>query len=153
MKANPLHEASRRRLAPGRLSSAGFLGPDTRPIDEIVAADVADLAEAGLTVEQVADLLDELHGAADAGLEAPCAACAGRATAAIVEGMGRIPCPFACGFRGHKAVILVQAGDQELRFTPLHSHLIRRHGFFQGRGSEFRLEPRDLAALYRACRG
>lgn len=153
MKANPLHAASRRRLAPGRLSSAGFLGPDTRPIDEIVAADQAELAEAGLTVEQVADLLDELHAAADAGLEAPSDACDGRATAAIVEGMGRIPCPFACGFRGHKAVIHVQAGDVELRFTPLHSHLIRQHGFLQGRGSEFRLEPRDLAALFRACRG
>ena len=40
----------------------------------------------------------------------------------------------------------------DLSFTPLQAHLLREHGFLQGRGSEFRLEPRDLAALYRVCR-
>jgi hypothetical protein len=92
-----------------------------------------------------------LHRVADEGLEAPRSACGGRATAEEVEGMGRIACPFACGVRSHKAVVHVTAGAVDLRFTPLQAHLLREHGFLQGRGSEFRLEPRDLLALFRAC--
>ncbi len=153
MKRNPVLAALRQRLAPGRLSRAGFLGGDPRPLDELVAADLAALDDAGVTPGQVADLLDALHRAADEGLEAPREVFGGRATVEIVEGMGRIPCPFGCGFRSHKAVVHVKAGTLDLRFTPLHAHLIREHGFFQGRGSEFRLEPHELVELYVACQG
>jgi hypothetical protein len=152
MKRNPSLAAVRQRMAPGRLSATGFLGEDERPLDEIVAADLAQLDESGVTPSQIADLLDELHRVADEGLEAPRPACDGRASAEVVESMGRISCPFACGVRSHKAVVHVKAGSIDLYFTPLHAHLIREHGFFQGRGSEFRLEPRDLVALYVACR-
>jgi len=153
MKRNPSLATVRQRMAPGRLSGTGFLGDDERPLDEIIAADLAELDEAGLAPGQVADLLDELHRVADAGLEAPQPAFGGRAIAEVVEGMGRISCPFACGVRSHKAVVHVKAGSLDVRFTPLHAHLIREHGFFQGRGSEFRLEPRDVVALYVACKG
>ena len=153
MKQNPVLARVQQRLAPGRLSRSGFLGQDPRPFDEIVDADLAELEAAGVRVTQVADLLDELHRRADEGLEAPCEACGGRATVQLVEAMGRISCPFACGFRSHKAVVHVHAGVVDLLFTPLQAHLIREHGFFQGRGSDFRLEPREVVALYVACQG
>jgi hypothetical protein len=152
MKRNPALASVLQRLAPGRLSRSGFLGQDERSLEEIVAADLADLDAAGVGVAQIADLLDELHQRADEGMEAPQDACGGRATVEIIEAMGRIPCPFACGFRTHKAVVHARAGTVDILFTPLHAHLIREHGFFQGRGSDFRLEPRDLVALYVACK-
>ncbi|NQT54365.1 hypothetical protein HQ576_20070, partial [bacterium] len=34
-----------------------------------------------------------------------------------------------------------------LRFTALSIHLIRAHGFYQGRGAPYRLEPTQLAEL------
>jgi hypothetical protein len=151
MKRNPALASLLQRLAPGRLSGPGFLGQDPRPLEEIVATDLARLETADVSAVQIADLLDELHRLADAGLEAPCEGFDGRATVQIVETMGRISCPFACGFRAHKAVVQFRAGTVELRFTPLQAHLIREHGFFQGLGSDFRLEPRDLVALYVAC--
>lgn len=153
MKQNPALAAVLRRLAPGRLSLHGFLGEDERPLEEIIAADLAELAEAGVATQQIGDLLDELHRVADGSLEAPCAACGGRAAVRVTEAMGWIPCPFACGFRAHKAVVEVTAGSIALRFTPLQAHLIREHGFLQGRGSVFRVEPRDLVGLLAACRG
>jgi hypothetical protein len=152
MKRNPTLEAVRQRMAPGRLSGAGFLGDDDRPLEEIIAADLAALDETGVTPTQIADLLDELHRAADEGLGEPQDVFAGRATVEIVEGMGRISCPFACGARAHKGIVHAKAGSVDLRFTPLQAHLIREHGFLQGCGSEFCLEPATLVALYAACK-
>ena len=152
MKKNPLSLAAQERMAPGRLSRGGFLGTDDRPIEEIVAADQAALEQAGVSREQLADLVDDLHRRADAALEGPVTLGGGRVHVRLIEVMGRIPCPFACGFRTHKASLEVTAGDLRLTLTPMHAHLIRAHGFFQGKGSDFRVEPADLAALYRLCR-
>ena len=152
MKKNPEWTSERALMAPGRLSRDGFLGSDTRTLDDIVAADLAELAEAGLEVGAIADLLDELHEAADEAFENPRSLCGGRVTVQATEVRGRISCPFACAYRTHKANIEIQAKDLALRLTPLSAHLIRAHGFFQGRGSPFRLEPADLIRLYRLCR-
>jgi hypothetical protein len=153
MKRNPAHSHAREMMASGRLGRDGFLGDDTRTLDDIVAADAATLEATGVTCAELADLLDELHEAADEALETPRALFGGRVVVQLVEVMGRIPCPFGCGVSEHKAAIKVEAGDISFTFTPLHAHLIRQHGFFQGRGSAFRLEPHELAALYRLCRG
>lgn len=151
MKKNPAFNGSRDRMAPGRLSRHGFLGEDDRPLDEIIAADVAALERHGVTTEQVADLIDMLHEEADAGLETPRRICDGKLTVKLTEVKGLMPCPFACGYHGHKASIQVTAGERTLTVTPMHAHLIREHGFFQGKGSPFRLEPAVVAELVRLC--
>ncbi|MDX9981269.1 MAG: hypothetical protein RBU25_14680 [Lentisphaeria bacterium] len=153
MKRNPVQAHAREMMERGRLARDGFLGDDMRPLDEIVAADAAALAAAGVTRGNLADLLDELHAAADAALETPRELFGGKVQVQLIEVMGRIPCPFGCGERAHKAAIRVKAGDLAFVFTPLQAHLIREHGFFQGEGSWFRLEPAELIALYRLCRG
>lgn len=153
MKENPRFSPVRERMAPGRLSEEGFLGTDSRSLEDIVADDLAVLAEAGIDRNELADFLDEIHRAADAALETPTTLYDGRLTVQSTEVMGRIPCPFACGYRTHKATIRVTTRTGSLDLTPLHNHLIREHGFFQGRGSAFRLEPRDLIDLYRLARG
>ncbi|MBT4820796.1 MAG: hypothetical protein HON70_34125, partial [Lentisphaerae bacterium] len=123
------------------------------PIPDIIAADAAVLESAGVLPEQLADILDELHDAADAAQEAPVDLYDGRVTVQIAEVMGRIPCPFACGHRAHKACITIRFGGQETILTPLHAHLIREHTFFQGQGAPFRVPPSVLIALYRTARG
>jgi hypothetical protein len=40
-------------------------------------------------------------------------------------------------------------GNDLLTYTPLDAHLIAAHGFFEGKGSPYRIEPADLIALYR----
>ena len=149
MKKNPADAATRDRMQPGAISAEGFLGADDRPIAEIVAADEAVLEEAGVTREQLGDMLEEIHRRADEGFGATVPLGRG-VKAELTEVMGRIPCPFGCGARAHKAVIRVTLPDErQVLVTPLHAHLIREHGFFQGGGSVFRLEPRDVIAMFR----
>lgn len=153
MKQNPADTALRKRMVPGALSRDGFLGNDARDIAEIIAADRAELEAADVTVAEIADMLDALHRAADDALETPCPVCGGTLSVRMTEVMGRIPCPFACGAALHKGVVEVSCPERRvIRFTPLHAHLIREHGFFQGRGAAFRLEPRDAIALLQLYR-
>ena len=138
-------------MAPGVLAQDGFLGHDQRSLQEIVAEDLAELAAAEVSLAELGEFLDRIHQTADAGLETTCPMCDGALSVRLAEGMGRIPCPFACGFRAHKGIVHVQAGSLSHRLTPLQIHLIKEHGFFQGRGAPFRLSPRQLAELYRKC--
>jgi len=59
---------------------------------------------------------------------------------------GMIPCPF--GERGlhHKIIAEVTHLKKggKIKFSQLSVHLIREHGFFEGRGSVFRLDPEIL---------
>ncbi len=155
MKKNPAEQPIRDRLEPGALSIEGFLGNDERPLADIIAADTGEIEAAGLTVEELGKFIESLHIAADSGMESRVPMFDGRIQVRAVETMGRIPCPFACRARCHKAVIEVTDEKENvlIRFTPLDAHLIREHGFFQGKGSVYRIEPAELIKLYRLCRG
>jgi hypothetical protein len=153
MKQNPAEQSIRERLEPGHISVEGFLGTDDRPLADIIAADTGEIEAAGLTVEEVGKFLEELHAVADAGWEGRVPAFDGKVTVRSDETLGQIPCPFACGAHCHKAVVAVKdaEGSDLLRFTPLDAHLIRAHGFFQGKGSLHRIEPQAVVDLYRFC--
>lgn len=153
MKKNPAEKMIRDRLEPGALSIDGFLGRDDRPIADIIAADVAEVEAAGLTKEQLGDFLELIHQEADRNWEGVVPMFGGKITARSVEVKGAIPCPFNCDARCHKALIEVVAGDRCIQFTPLDAHMIREHGFFEGKGSPYRLPPKDLIWLYQLCTG
>jgi hypothetical protein len=153
MKQNPAEQTIRDRLEPGALSIEGFLGHDNRPLADIIAADTGEVEAAGLTVEALGAFLERLHVSADEGWEGRVPLFDGKISVRSDETLGQIPCPFACGAHCHKAVIGVKdaGGNDLLHFTPLDAHLIRTHGFFQGKGSAYRIEPADLIKLYRLC--
>ncbi|QHI69985.1 hypothetical protein [Tichowtungia aerotolerans] len=156
MKKNPAEQQSRDRMEPGALTIEGFLGTDDRPLADIIAADTAEVEAAGLTIEELGAFLEGLHKTADAGWEGRVPACNGKITVRSDETLGQISCPFtSCGDHCHKAVIGVKdaAGNDLLEFTPLDAHLIRKHGFFQGKGSPYRIGPKKLIAFYRFCKG
>ena len=153
MKQKPAEQPVRDRLEPGALSIEGFLGHDERPLADIIAADAGEVEAEGLTVEELGSFLENLHAAADSGWEGRVPLFEGRIAVRSEETMGQIPCPFACSAHCHKAVIEVTNDKEEVifRFTPLDAHLIREHGFFEGKGSTYRTAPAELIALYRLC--
>ncbi|MBI9021099.1 MAG: hypothetical protein JEZ10_07585 [Verrucomicrobia bacterium] len=153
MKENPAEQPIRDRLEPGALSVDGFLGTDKRPIADIIAADTGTVEAEGFTVEQLGDFLEKLHVTADEGWESRVPMYDGKISVRSDETLGQIPCPFACGAHCHKAEIAVKDpdGNDLLRFTPLDAHLIAAHGFFEGKGAHYRIEPKTLIALYRLC--
>jgi len=146
-----------RRMAPGALCLEGFLGTDPRAAAEILAADRAALDAMGLTHR---DLAEPLRTVLDLAMTA-CgrAVRLGRATlrpdpagdlsATCREAMGRIVCPFDDGLFPKGEVELLDGRTGEcLTVTPLSVHLIAEHGFYQGRPSRYRLEPRDIARMF-----
>lgn len=149
MKQTPEDLRLAERMAPGVLSREGFLGDDPRPLSEIIAEDNSTLMNLGVTHEQIADRLKAIQDQATEGFGKPVKV-GENLRAAFHEGMGRIPSPYADGIfpKGETELTEAPSGasvpGRTWRFTPLSIHLIRAHGFYQGRGSRYRLEPAEL---------
>lgn len=148
MKLTPQERQLVDRMAPGVLCAEGFLGTDGRSPGEILAADAHAVESLGLTHERIAAKLDEIMRTAEAAFGNPVSVGEGL-SAVCSDAMGPIPCPWGrCGLFTKGQIDLTDlAGGATLRFTPLSVHLVRRHGFYQGRGSRYRLDPADLARL------
>ena len=136
-------------MAPGVLSRDGFLGTDSRPLEEILEADAAAVARLGATHQKFGRELEKIIRVARASLGAK-VLIGDRFRAVHKEAMGRIPCPWAhCGTfaKGHVELLDTQSGLR-IMFTALNVHMIAAHGFYQGRGSRYRLEPAEIYQLF-----
>jgi hypothetical protein len=148
MKQSPELEAIQQKLRPGVITAEGFLGTDPRPLSEIIETDDAAVARLGLTHELIARKMRDLHDAGIRGLGEFVEA--GPHLEVRVDSVrGKLPCPF--GDRGLEqkgfTVVRNKKLGHELSYTDLITHMIAAHGFYEGRGSPFRLEPTDLAAV------
>jgi len=132
-------------MAPGVLTIDGFLGTDSRDLIEILEADDGSVRRMGLEHRQVADALQHLTDLAIGAFGAPVTE--GVYEVCACEAMGVLPCPFGEPGLYTKTVIEAKRTDtrRTLSWTALNVHLIREHGFYEGRGSPFRLEPEALA--------
>jgi hypothetical protein len=144
MKLDPNEQRVMRRMAPGVYCREGFLGTDRRPLSVILDTDRSTLEGLGVTCEQIARRLGEILNAAIGALGAPVDVGEGL-LAMYREAMGRIPSPFGDGVFPKGEVELTAPGGRVFRFTPLSVDMIARHGFFQGWGGRYRLEPADIA--------
>jgi hypothetical protein len=151
MKLIPNERKILERMAPGVLCREGFLGPDSRSLQEILDTDRAAVDRLGVTHEQLAACLRGVCQAGMAALGAEVPVEGGRLRAVYHEAMGYIPSPWGDGATFPKGEVELSdaQGAVRLRFTPLSVHLIERHGFYQGRGSRYRLEPVEVARLFR----
>ena len=65
------------------------------------------------------------------------------------DSRGTIACPFR--HQGMYPKVNVQAVNiktgERIRWTALNVHMIREHGFYEGKGSPFRIEPLDLIRI------
>jgi hypothetical protein len=148
VKLTPDDERVLERMAPGALTRDGFLGDDPRPLSEILAADDAAVARLGLTHAAIAAALQRALEAARGAFGRPVALTADL-TAIFSEALGRIPSPWPGeGLFPKGEVELSDArSGRTIRYTPLSVHLVARHGFYQGRGSRYRLEPEEVCRL------
>ncbi len=152
MKENPAKHRVLENMKPGVISLHGFLGSDSRDLDTIIEHDAGELERLGLTREQIADKLEVIRDKAQEGLGVYVKLNATyMAKADSIR--GKIPCPFDHAGIYSKTVITIQNidTDEEMIYTDLGIHLIREHGFFQGKGSIFRMEPEALADLLEKC--
>jgi hypothetical protein len=150
MKNSPHDKALRARLGPSKFSAQGFMGSDTRTVEEIIAEDRRWMEQVGITVEKIADDLGEAYRRGREALGGTVDLGDGR-TAVYHESMGRVASPFRGDgvFEKGEVVVTDTKNGLQLRLTALGIHLIRRHGFFQGRGSAYRIEPPEAVRVLR----
>ena len=148
MKESPENQKLEQLLRLSRLVAGGFMGSDTRSISEVIDADSAELARLGFTQEQLAERMQQITKLAIPGL-GTWVRVDDTKEAAVQEAKGSLVCPWPHPGRYAKRITTVrnvQSGEC-ISFSDLNTHLIGRHGFFGGRGSMFRIEPKQVARM------
>ncbi len=148
MKQTPQMKKIEANMQPGVITLSGFLGGDDRDLASIIEADNAVVMRQGLTHEQIAARMEELSKEGLKGLGEFIKIESGFEVK-VDSVRGKLPCPF--GHPGIFAKVNTTVRniklDREITYTLLNSHLIGEHGFYEGKDSPFRLEPRDLIEI------
>ncbi|MBN2379667.1 hypothetical protein JXM67_07695 [candidate division WOR-3 bacterium] len=148
MKKPPQLEYLEQTLRSSRLSARGFLGTDQRSLWEILDADASEVEKLGYTMTGIATRMHEITDRANEGL-GDWVEIGKNIKACTTDVRGVIACPWPHAFRANKTVttvLKIDSGD-EIKWADLNIHLIEEHGFFQGKGSVFRLEPSELVKI------
>lgn len=133
------------KMYPGKLTAEGFLGTDTRNLQDILFADQEIVARLGMTHEEIAARMQAITDVGKKMTEALLPLSEGFAVQ-VDEYMGAIPCPFGDNHNADKRNTLVKnlSTGAAVHWTDLSIHMIRAHGFYEGIGSYFRLDPTYL---------
>ena len=126
-----------------------FLGTDGRRLEEILRDDQDRVCALGMTHEMIAQRLEELTSAAARGWGDPVVV-EERFEVTAQEARGKIPCPWAHPqglFTKDHVRLFDRRTGTTVSWTSLSLHLIRMHGFYQGIGSPYRLEPAVLQSV------
>jgi hypothetical protein len=148
MKKSPQMQKLEETLRSSKLSAGGFMGSDSRRVAEVVDADAARVAELGLTAERIAVRMQEVTDIAKSGL-GNWVEVDDKRQAMVEEAKGAIVCPWPHSGRFAKRVTTVRCVEsgEDIRWSDLNIHLIAEHGFFEGKGSAFRIEPEVLVKV------
>ena len=144
MKPTPHENHIQRFFKPGQISKDGFLGKDMRHVHDIIQADMRKLTELHISPDQIADSLQNFIQKVKSGLESEVDLDAYRVK--VQWSRGVLSCPFGEKGMHSKIIATVQKKEtgESIRYSQLNVHMIREHGFFEGKGSTFRLEPEVL---------
>ncbi len=148
VKQSPELDRVERNMRPMCLCQWGFLGTDRRKLIEILTDDQGTVNSLGLSHEIIAQRLRAITETGREGWGAPVIV-EGRFDVEVQEVRGKIPCPW--GHPGLYPKTHVRLEKRETRETLLWSdlaiHLVEEHGFYQGRGSPYRLEPSEVKRI------
>ncbi len=145
MKQTPRMQKIQENMRPGIITLAGFLGSDTRNLADILIDDEAAVRRAGRTHADIAARMMELRDMGTAGL-GEFVFIDPHFDVRVESVRGKLPCPFGDPGIFAKINVTVRntAKKKEITYTDLHIHMVQSHGFYEGRGSLFRLDPMEL---------
>jgi len=148
VKQSPALDRVEKTMRSMSISERGFLGHESRKLVEILTEDQGTIHSLGLNDEVIAQRLRALTDAARDGWGEPVVV-KERFEVHLVEARGKIPCPWGHpGLYPKTHVVLTDTRTGEsLVWSDLALHLIEAHGFYQGRGSPYRLEPRTIKRM------
>jgi hypothetical protein len=114
----------------------------------VIDADAGELSKLGLTKEQVAERRQEITQVAISGLGS-WVQVGGDLEGKVDEAKGWLVCPWPHKGKLAKRITIVKVIEtgETIRWSDLNIHLIGEHGFFEGKGSDFRIEPREIVRI------
>lgn len=148
MKQTPDLDKAQQNMRPGVITRNGFLGEDRRNLIDVLIDDEARVRRLGVTHAAIATRMRELRAAGVRGLGETISV-APHYEVRVDSVRGRLPCPFVHKGLYPKTNVTVRnlKRDREVTFTDLGIHMIEAHGFYEGLGGDFRLDPEDLVAV------
>jgi hypothetical protein len=148
MKISPREQKLEEVLRSSKLVAGGFMGNDRRRLSEIIDADLAAIFRSKLTVKQIAERMQEITQKATEGLGNWVAIDRSR-QAMVDEAKGWLACPWPHSGRFAKRVTILKLmkSGATMKWSDLNIHMIAAHGFFEGKGSNFRIEPKLLIEM------
>lgn len=141
-------------MRPGRLSVGGFLG-EKEVLDQILKADDEIVKNLGLTHEQIADRIEYFINAVH---------CYPTNQGELVEGIylvtgtvyrGSQKCPWGDSMPHSSIDISIKNNllGEELKLPGAIVHLIKRHQFYEGKESPYRVNPAQAIRVLGILRG
>ncbi|MDP7420771.1 MAG: hypothetical protein QGH40_02780 [bacterium] len=135
-------------MKPGTGSRDGFLGNDRRNLIDILTEDDAAVKRLDLSHEQISARMRFFR---DTGFKYECefVSVEPHFEVAVASFRGRLCCPFNDTRIVRKTNVTVRnlRLGQAITYTDLNIHMIEQHGFYEGKGAVYRLEPKDLAEI------
>ncbi|MFW5712141.1 MAG: hypothetical protein ACOC2R_02120 [Spirochaetota bacterium] len=148
MKQSPQLQQVQENMRPGVLTLHGFLGTDKRDLVEILEEDAAEVRRLGTTHRAIADRMIYLRDRGKDGL-GEFIDVEPHFEVRVDSVRGGIPSPFGGPGLIPKTNTTVRnkALERETVYTDINIHLIGEHGFYEGKGSLFRMEPHELVEI------
>lgn len=145
MKQTVQMDKIQEKMQPGVFTRDGFLGTDRRKLIDILLEDDEAVKRMDLTHQSIAARMIELRDAGMRGL-GEYIDIQPHYEVRVGSVRGKLPCPFGDPGIFPKTNITVRNTKlgREITFTDMHIHLVGSHGFYEGKGSPFRLEPAVL---------
>jgi len=146
MKQSPQMQRIQENMRPGVITLEGFLGNDDRNLADILEEDNAAVRRLNLSHEAIARRMEDLKHEGLKGL-GDFINVEPHFEVKVESVRGKLPCPFEHPGVFPKTNITCNnlKTGKTIMYTDMHIHLIGTHGFYEGKGSLYRLEPEDLA--------
>ncbi len=124
------------------------MGDDSRSPAEIIETDTAELVHLNITGKELAQKMQEITDKAKEWL-GNWVAVNERLQARVDEAKGVIVCPWPHPGRFDKRVTFLKdvKANTQIKWSDLNIHLIAEHGFFEGKGAAFRIEPAEIIKM------
>lgn len=148
MKQSPQLQKVQEQMKPGVITLHGFLGTDDRNLIDILTEDDGSVKRLGLTHEQIAVKMQEYREAGERGL-GEYIAIPPHFEVRVESVRGKLPSPFGGPglYQKTNTAVKNKRIGKEVVFSDMQIHLIKDHGFYEGKGSLFRLDPATLAGV------
>ncbi|QEN07437.1 hypothetical protein EXM22_05325 [Oceanispirochaeta crateris] len=144
MKMSPNMRKAQENMAPGVITADGFLGEDTRPLQDMIVETEELMRHHGIDIDNVVQTLKDMMEEGRNGLGEPITVDE-KWIVQTSEARGHLPCPFEDGIERKITTVIrnIKQGES-IMISSLSLHLLKKHHFLEGKGSAFRLDPEKL---------